>query len=196
MLQGNALDIGYAQGGLGEMPPTLSWYVIDTDILPRRNAAMSVVSCDLNRDFPFVGSSFRAVLGGQVVEHSCGSVHFLWECVRGLRPRGWLTLATSKLLFFCNCLQILSGKFALSVSASRYHRICTRKSVHRPLRPHGLMVDHDSSSHVLLPRRVDPRGKPFEILGDAFLTIAAHLIMTAKKSGAGMRDAFRLHSTA
>ena len=178
---GDLLDVGYLKGSFADYMADHGWECLGADLAPPRGSKVSTVRCDLNEGLPIAAGVFDVVTAGEVIEHMFDDGRFLDECGRVLRKEGTLALTTPKLAFSVNRLLVLAGRMPMFTYAPYHYQMYNRKTLVDLVERHGFEVEKVVSSHVLYSRRRHFTGRVFEVLGDWFPTLGAHLILFARK---------------
>jgi SAM-dependent methyltransferase len=111
---GRVLDAGCGGGGMPLSLAEEAEWVVGLDLLDRFRDAGARLAAErglrnlvfLQGDglsLPFPAATFDAVLSHAVIEHVADATSYLRECVRVLRPGGWLYLSTAPYLSFAGC---------------------------------------------------------------------------------------------
>jgi len=116
-----------------------------------------------------------------VIEHLFDDTKFIHECREALKLNGLLIITVPNLLFSANRLLMLFGKMPLFAHAPYHYHIYNKKTIENLIKQEGFEILKVISSHLLFSTRRNKLGKIFEILGDIFPSMGAHLIVCARK---------------
>lgn len=177
----NVLECGMAKGGVADRLRKEGANCYGVDINPRQMEGVRVLQTDLNEGFPKFDIKFDVVFAGEVIEHLLDDVKFIRNCKEVLKPGGILILTTPNLVFGVNRFRMLFGKMPLFSFAPYHYRIYNAEVLKNSLKEAGMKTVRLTSSHVLFSTRKNKMGKIFEVLGDLFPKLGAHLIICAKK---------------
>ena len=113
---GLLLDVGCADGQLGEHLNCLGWKSFGIDVSPANAYAATsrgVTSSisNLGSPLPFASNRFDAVVAKEVIEHLVDTRLLVAECWRVLRPGGCLILGTPNLASLSNRFRLLFGLY-------------------------------------------------------------------------------------
>jgi len=175
------LECGVAKGGVADRLKDGN-DCFGIDINPRDLRGIKIKQADLNKEFPSWGVKFDVVFAGEVIEHLLDDVRFIKECKENLKDDGLLILTTPNLVFGVNRILMLLGRMPMFAFAPYHYRIYNKKVLEGVVLAGGLRMVDLTSSHILFSTRRNKFGRIFEILGDFFPSIGAHLIICAKKS--------------
>lgn len=178
----NILECGIAKGGVADLLRKEGANCFGVDINPRRIEGIVVKQADLNNGIPDFGFKFDVVFAGEVMEHLSDDVKFIKDCNNLLKPNGLLIITVPNLLFSANRLLMLFGKMPLFAHAPYHYHIYNKKTVENLIKQEGFEILKTISSHLLFSTRRNKLGKIFEILGDIFPSLGAHLIVCARKT--------------
>lgn len=179
---GRHLDVGYTEGSFADLLSRQGWDCLGLDVNQPRHPKIRVIQCDLNEGFPVETEAFDLVTAGEVIEHMLDEEFFLEECHRVLKKGGTSVITTPNLAFSLNRFLVPLGRTPLFVTAPYHYHFYTRRSLTQLIEHHGFQVERVISSHLLYSRRRHFTGAFFELLGDLFPTLGAHLIVFARKS--------------
>lgn len=173
------LECGVAKGGVVDRLKGKN-QCFGIDINPRELEGVEIKRADLNNEFPKWDIKFDVVFAGEVIEHLLDDVKFIKNCKSVLKPDGILILTTPNLVFSLNRIIMFFGGMPLFSYAPYHYRIYNKTVLENTIREGGLNVIDLKSSHILFSTRRNKLGKIFEVLGDIFPKLGAHLIVVAK----------------
>lgn len=176
----NILECGLARGGVADRLRKEGAKCYGVDINPRQLDGVKIFRADLNSGLPQFDIQFDVIFAGEVIEHLFDDVKFIKECRKVLKQEGILILTTPNLVFGVNRLRMMVGKMPLFAFAPYHYRIYNAGILRSSLEQGGFRVLEIISSHILFSTRRHRVGKIFEILGDFFPTLGAHLIIKAR----------------
>ena len=109
------LDLGAGRGELSARLAALGHRVTAVELFtPQFNAAVPLVTADLNRPLPFEDGSFDVVMGVEIIEHLESPRHFLREIGRVLVAGGVSVVSTPNITSYLSRLLFLaSGQWDL-----------------------------------------------------------------------------------
>lgn len=178
----NILECGLARGGIVDKLKDSGAGLFGVDINPRAPIkGARIIRADLNRGIPGFGVEFDIIFAGEVMEHLFDDRKFVREAKEALRPGGYLILTVPNLLFSVNRLRMLFGKTPLFAYAPYHYHIYTKRTLEELVKSEGFEISRFISSHILFSTRRNKIGKIFEVLGDFFPSLGAHLMIFAKK---------------
>ena len=177
----NVLECGATKGGVADYLSREGAVCYGVDVNPREIAGVHMQRADLNNGIPNFGRQFEVVFAGEVIEHIFDDEHFLKECYRVLRPGGLLVLTTPNLVFCVNRLRMLFGAMPVFAYAPYHYHFYNKKTLLEIIKKTEFEIVGLTSSHTLFSTRRNKLGKAFEILGDWFPSLGAHLIVAAQK---------------
>lgn len=173
------LECGPVEDGLADRMTKLGSDCYGVDINPRNLQGVKTYVADLNEGFPAFGKKFDVIFAGEIMEHIFDDDAFLANCKNLLSPRGILILTVPNLFFLPNRFSMLFGKMP-KFSYEKYHYHIYGPAVLKSLfEDSGLEIFKFTSSHILFSTRRSRMGRIFEILGDIFPSLGAHLIVAA-----------------
>lgn len=175
------LECGVVKGGLADrLKDKNECFGIDINF--RDIPGINIKQADLNREFPDWGVKFNIIFAGEVIEHLLDDAKFIKKCKTNLMDGGLLILTTPNLVFWVNRIFMLFGEMPMFAFAPYHYRIYNKKVLSEVICEAGLKILEFRSSHVLFSTRRNKLGLIFEILGDVFPALGAHLIICAQKS--------------
>lgn len=177
----NILECGIAKGGLTDVFSKEEANCFGIDINPRQISGVKVIQADLNEGFPEFDIKFDVIFAGEVMEHLFDDVKFIRNCWNFLKPNGLLIITVPNLAFSANRLLMFFGKMPLFAFAPYHYHIYNKKIVKELITQQGFEILEIILSHILFSTRRNKLGKIFEILGDVFPSLGAHLIVCARK---------------
>jgi 2-polyprenyl-3-methyl-5-hydroxy-6-metoxy-1,4-benzoquinol methylase len=177
----NILECGIAKGGVADILSKEGANCFGIDINPRQIKGVDIKQGDLNEGIPDSNVKFDVIFAGEVMEHLFDDVKFIRDCWDNLKPDGLLIITVPNLVFSANRLLMLIGKMPMFAYAPYHYHIYNKKSVENLVKQEGFEIFKTISSHVLFSTRKNKLGGIFEILGDAFPSLGAHLIVCARK---------------
>jgi 2-polyprenyl-3-methyl-5-hydroxy-6-metoxy-1,4-benzoquinol methylase len=175
------LECGLAKGGLADLLSKEGAICFGIDINPRHIPGVTFIRADLNGDLPKFTQSFDVIFAGELIEHLFDDIKFIKECYHALRSNGIFIVTVPNLLFGPNRIRMLFGKTPLFTYRPYHYHIYTKKEIKSIIEQAGFEILKISSSHILFSTRRNKFGRIFEILGDVFPSLGAHLIVFAKK---------------
>jgi len=175
------LECGICSGGLADMLNKEGADCYGIDINPRDIPGIKIYQADLNRGFPAFNRSFDIIFAGEIMEHLFDDRKFIRSCNKLLKPGGLLIVTVPNLGFIVNRLLILFGKMPMFSYAPFHYHIYTKRTLQGLLGGEGFRILKLSSSHLLFSTRRNKSGRIFEVLGDLFPSLGAHLIAYAQK---------------
>lgn len=179
----NVLECGIAKGGLVDNLKKEGANCYGIDINPRSGVEnITFFQKDLNEGFPELPVKFDIIFAGELMEHIYDDQRFVEQSKNLLKPGGVLIITVPNLVFIVNRLRMLFGLVPTFVYAPYHYHIYTKKTLFSLLEKCGLDIIGFTSSHLLFSTRRHKIGKIFEILGDVFPSLGAHLIVSAKNS--------------
>jgi len=178
----NILECGITKGGLADLFSKEGANCFGIDINPRQIEGVKIVQADLNNGFPEFDIKFDVIFAGEVMEHLFDDVKFIKNCRNLLKPNGLLMITVPNLVFSANRLLMLFGKMPIFAYASYHYHIYNKKTVENLIKQEGFKILETKSLHLLFSTRRNKFGKIFEILGDIFPSLGAHLIVCARKT--------------
>ena len=174
------LECGPVRGGLTDRMSKLGSLCFGVDINPRNLPGVETFVADLNEGFPPFEEKFDVIFAGEIMEHIFDDDAFLLNCKKLLSSRGILIITVPNLFFLPNRLMMIFGKMPM-FSYERYHyHMYGPRVIKQLFIKSGLNIFEFTSSHILFSTRRNPVGKIFELLGDVFPALGAHLIVAAK----------------
>ena len=177
------LECGAARGGVANALCGKIARCCGVDIHPRNIEGVEMRQMDLNDGLPDFGVYFDVIFAGEVMEHLFDDVKFIKNCRERLTDGGLLVITVPNLLFILNRIRMLFGGMPVFFAYAPYHyRFYGKKTLRKILEDNGFEVIKTRSSHILFSTRRSKIGKIFELLGDVFPSIGAHLIISAKKT--------------
>ncbi len=104
----------------------------DTDRIneAKRNGIRDIVTCDLEKRWPFSDGSFDVVISNQVIEHIVNIDLFIRETYRLLRPGGYCVISTENLASWHNIGALILGYQDFS------HHLISKSHVGNPISMH------------------------------------------------------------
>ncbi len=177
----NVLECGIAKGGVADLLKKEGANCFGIDINPRQIEGVKIIQADLNDGLPEFDIKFDVIFAGEVMEHLFDDSKFIRDCRDVLKPNGLLIITVPNLLFSANRLLMLFGRMPLFAYASYHYHIYNKKTVENLIKENGFEILKTVSSHLLFSTRRNKLGRIFEILGDIFPSLGAHLIVCAKK---------------
>ncbi|MEK7465659.1 MAG: class I SAM-dependent methyltransferase [Patescibacteria group bacterium] len=178
----NLLECGVAKGGLADMLKKEGVRCFGVDVNPREINGIKIIQSDLNKGIPDFGVKFDIIFAGEVMEHLFDDSAFLQHCREALRPDGILIITVPNLVFGPNRFLMLFGQVPKYFAYAPYHyHMYNRKTLASMFKEGNLKVLKLVSTHILFSTRRNKLGRVFEILGDIFPSLGAHLIVFAKK---------------
>lgn len=177
----NVLDCGVTKGGFADLLSREGAICHGIDINRREMPGIEIVQADLNKGMPKFDKEFDLVCAGELIEHIYDDDKFIRQCNDLLRPNGLFIATVPNLVFIVNRILMLIGKLPRFVYAPYHYHIYTKTLLQDLLARNGFEVIKFSSSHLLFSTRRNKLGRCFELLGDIFPTLGAHLIVFAKK---------------
>lgn len=181
------LECGYAKGGLADVLRKDGVIATCVDINPRiADKDARVIRWDLNNGFPPFEEKFDIIFAGEVMEHLFDDEKFLHGARNLLNHSGLLVLTVPNLVFSVNRLRMFFGLTPLFAYERFHYHMYTMRTLRDFVVAAGFQVVDFASSHVFFSTRRAPIGKLFEILGDFFPSLGAHLIVAARPSGSSV----------
>ena len=177
----NILECGITNGGVADLLNKEGANCFGVDINPREITGVKIIQVDLNEGFPEFNIKFDVIFAGEVIEHLFDDTKFIHECREALKLNGLLIITVPNLLFSANRLLMLFGKMPLFAHAPYHYHIYNKKTIENLIKQEGFEILKVISSHLLFSTRRNKLGKIFEILGDIFPSMGAHLIVCARK---------------
>lgn len=175
------LELGVAKGGVADLLRREGVDCFGIDINPRKIEGVNIIQADLNEKFPKFKIKFDVIFAGEVMEHIFDDVKFIQNCRNLLKGGGVLIITVPNLSFSANRLLMFFGKMPLFVYAPYHYHIYNKKVVENLIKQNGFEILKTTSSHCLFSTRRNKFGRIFEILGDIFPFLGAHLIVCAEK---------------
>lgn len=176
----NILECGVTKGGVAELLSKEGANCFGVDVNPRKIDGVIIKQADLNDNIPDFGVEFDVVFAGEVIEHIFDDGKFIRDCRKVLKPNGLLIITTPNLGFIVNRLLMLFGKMPMFVYAPYHYHIYNKKIIENLIKQEGFEIVKTISSHLLFSTRRNKFGRIFEILGDFFPSLGAHLIVCAR----------------
>lgn len=177
----NVLECGIAKGGFADLVKSEGVECYGVDINPRKIEGVKIVQADLNEGLPDFNIKFDIIFAGEVIEHLFDDEKFIQECEKILKPGGLLVMTAPNLVFGVNRILMLLGRMPLFAFAPYHYHFYNKKILGDLIKKNGFEILKISSSHILFSTRRNKLGRIFEILGDIFPSLGAHLIIFAKK---------------
>jgi len=178
----NILECGVVKGGVADLLNKEGANCFGVDINPRQIEGVKVIQADLNEGFLDFNIEFDVIFAGEVIEHLFDDVKFIKNCRELLKSNGLLIITTPNLVFSANRILMLFGKMPKYFVHAPYHyHIYNKRTIENLIRQEGFEILKTISSHILFSTRRNKFGRIFEILGDFFPSIGAHLIVCARK---------------
>jgi 2-polyprenyl-3-methyl-5-hydroxy-6-metoxy-1,4-benzoquinol methylase len=175
------LECGIAKGGLTDLLSKEGTECWGVDFNPRKIEGVHIIQADLNMGFPEFNRCFDVIFAGELMEHLFDDAKFIENCRRLLKPGGLLIITVPNLVFIVNRFRMLFGKMPLFAYMPFHYHIYTKKTLKDLVEKSGFKILQFSSSHILFSTRRNRFGRIFEILGDIFPSMGAHLIVYAEK---------------
>lgn len=176
----NILECGITKGGVVDLLKSEGANCFGVDVNPRHLNGVNIKQTDLNDGIPDFGVKFDVIFAGEVVEHLFDDLKFIEKAKNLLKQSGLLIITVPNLVFSANRLLMLFGKMPLFVFAPYHYHIYNKKVVENLIKGKGFEILKTTSSHLLFSTRRNKLGRIFEILGDIFPSLGAHLIICAK----------------
>jgi 2-polyprenyl-3-methyl-5-hydroxy-6-metoxy-1,4-benzoquinol methylase len=178
----NILECGMAKGGVADLLKNSGADLFGVDINSRASiSGVKFFQTDLNGGFPDFGVKFDVIFAGEVVEHLYDDAKFVREARGILNPGGYLMITVPNLVFSFNRIRMFFGKTPLFAYAPYHYHVYTKKTLEKMIESEGFEVSKFISSHILFSTRRNKIGRIFEILGDFFPSLGAHLMIFARK---------------
>jgi len=175
------LECGVARGGLADVLSKEGAHCLGLDINSRNIPGVNCIRADLNYGFPTFDEPFNVIFAGELIEHLYDDLKFLKESYRNLYQGGLLIVTVPNLLFSINRFRMLFGLPPLFAYKTYHYHLYTKTIIKNIIQGAGFNILKTSSSHILFSTRLNKVGRIFEILGDIFPSIGAHIIIFAKK---------------
>jgi len=176
----NILECGVANGGVVDLLNKEGTSCFGVDINPRQIGGVKIIQKDLNEGFPDFKIKFDVIFAGEVIEHLFDDTKFIRNCREFLKPNGLLIITTPNLVFSVNRLLMLFGRMPMFAYASYHYHIYNKKTIENLIKQEKFEILKTTSSHILFSTRRNKLGKIFEILGNFFPSLGAHLIICAR----------------
>jgi 2-polyprenyl-3-methyl-5-hydroxy-6-metoxy-1,4-benzoquinol methylase len=176
----NILECGITKGGVVDLLKSEGVNCFGVDINPRQIDGIKIKQADINNGVPDFGVKFDVIFAGEMMEHLFDDRKFINECKNILKPDGILIITVPNLVFSANRLLMLLGKMPMFAYAPYHYHIYNKKSVENLVKQEGFEIFKTISSHILFSTRRNKIGRIFEILGDIFPSLGAHLIVCAR----------------
>ncbi len=177
----NILECGVTKGGVAELLSKEGANCFGVDVNLRKIDRITIKQADLNDGIPDFGAEFDVIFAGEIIEHIFDDSKFIRDCRKALKPNGLLIITTPNLGFSASRLLMLFGEMPMFVYASYHYHIYNKKTIENLIKQEGFEILKVISSHLLFSTRRNKLGKIFEILGDIFPSLGAHLIVCARK---------------
>ncbi len=177
----NILECGVTKGGVAELLSKEGANCFGVDVNPRKIEGVITKQTDLNDNISDFGVEFDVIFAGEVIEHIFDDEKFIRDCGKILKPNGLLIITTPNLGFIANRLLMLFGKMPMFVYAPYHYHIYNKEIIENLIRQEGFEIVKTISSHLLFSTRRNKFGRIFEVLGDFFPSLGAHLIVCARK---------------
>ncbi len=175
------LECGMSNGGAVDLLKDKGANCYGVDFHPRKIESVNIKQADLNEGIPDFGLKFDVIFAGEVIEHLFDDGKFIAECRKALKPKGLLVITVPNLVFSANRIKMLFGQMPMFAYLPSHYHIYNKKAIEDLIRKKGFEIIKTVSSHVLFSTRRNILGKIFEIFGDLFPSIGAHLIVSARK---------------
>ncbi|MEK7162805.1 MAG: class I SAM-dependent methyltransferase [Patescibacteria group bacterium] len=176
----NILECGIAKGGVVDLLKNEGVNCFGVDVNPRHLDGVNIKQVDLNDGIPDFGVKFDVIFAGEVVEHLFDDLKFMENAKNSLKQGGILIITVPNLVFVANRLLMFFGKMPLFAFAPYHYHIYNKKIAENLIKEKGFEILETISSHLLFSTRRNKLGRIFEILGDVFPSLGAHLIICAK----------------
>ncbi len=177
----NLLECGIAKGGVADLLKGEGINCFGIDINFRKIEGVKIIQADLNEGLPDFNIKFDVIFAGEVMEHLFDDEKFVQECEEVLKPGGLLIMTVPNLVFGANRILMLFGKMPLFAHAPYHYHFYNKKILSDLIKRKGFEILKIKSSHILFSTRRNKLGRIFEVLGDIFPSLGAHLIIFAKK---------------
>ncbi len=181
----NILEIGYSNGGfldnLSEYSE-IKKYALDINHKDTEKD-IHFFQYDCNRGLPdFKGVTFDIVFAGEVIEHIFDDEQFLKNIHAVLNQGGMLVLTTPNLFFLPSRILFPFGVKPIFAWAEYHYHIYDIKTLSNLVKLSGYEIEKIKSTHLLISsRKFKIPGRFFEMLGNWFPKLGAHIILFAKK---------------
>jgi 2-polyprenyl-3-methyl-5-hydroxy-6-metoxy-1,4-benzoquinol methylase len=178
----NILECGMAKGGVVDSLKNSGANLFGVDINSRPTIGrVKFFQTDLNGSFPDFKTEFDVIFAGEIMEHLFDDAKFVREAGEILKSGGHLMITVPNLVFSFNRLRMFFGKTPLFAYAPYHYHVYTKKTLKELIESEGFEISKLISSHVLFSTRRSKMGRIFEILGDFFPSLGAHLMIFARK---------------
>ncbi len=177
----NILECGVAKGGIVDLLKNEGANCFGVDINPRHLDGVNIKQADLNNGIFDFGVKFDIIFAGEVMEHLFDDSKFIESAKNSLNQGGLLIITVPNLVFSANRLLMLFGKMPKFAFAPYHYHIYNKKVAENLIKEKGFEIVKTTSSHLLFSARRNKLGRIFEILGDIFPSLGAHLIICARK---------------
>lgn len=175
------LECGITKSGVVDLLKSEGANCFGVDVNPRHLNGVNIKQADLNDGIPDFGIKFDVIFAGEVMEHLFDDSKFIENAKNLLKQSGLLIITVPNLVFSANRLLMLFGKMPLFAFAPYHYHIYNKKVVENLIKEKGFEILKTTSSHLLFSTRRNKLGRIFEILGDIFPSLGAHLIVCARR---------------
>lgn len=178
------LEIGYSRGGFIdnlEQNENIEKYAIDL-FLRETSRGINFIKHDCNNGLPDFNFKFDIIFAGEVIEHIIDDEKFVENIYKLLNENGLFVLTTPNLFYLLNRFTFIFGKMPYFAYAPYHYHIYDIETISKIILKSGFRIKKTHSSHILYStRRHKYSGKIFELLGDYFPSLGAHIILYAEK---------------
>jgi glycosyltransferase involved in cell wall biosynthesis len=172
---GRVLDLGCADGALGERLRELGHHVTGVDLVEQdgvRDRVDTFVAGDLNQGIPDrVGADFDVIVAADVIEHVRRPDHLLAESQRRLQPGGSVIASVPNFAHWYPRMRVALGRFDYDrrgILDRGHMRFFTRRSFERLVAEQGLTVQRRQAIGLpfdVVGRGRDSKATPTSVLG-------------------------------